>query len=172
MCRRLLLWSTGVLSDSVQLRLQMSKGCLSADQVPVALLLPFCEEHCTNTVPAGIQVRPAGHVHTDALPVRDVCVVPGKAVVRQLSQRAVLPDHIVVPDLPGGAFLRRGGGDSGAVPGEQLLPARVILADEMPGQQSVWAGIQDGFAVRMSGVPTGAARRGRVALLLRCESID
>ena len=150
MCRRLLLWSTGVLSDSVQLRLQMSKGCLSADQVPVALLLPFCEEHCTDAVPAGIQVRPAGHVHTDALPVRDVCVVPGKAVVRQVSQRTVLPHHIIVADLPDGTFLRRGGGDSGAVSGEQLLSARVVPAHQMPGQQSVWAGIQDGFAVHVS----------------------
>ena len=150
MCRRLLLWSTGVLSDSVQLRLQMSKGCLSADQVPVALLLPLGEEHCPNAVPDRIQVRPAGHVHTDTLPARDVRVVPGKAVVCQLHQRAVLPDHIVVPDLPGGELLRRGGGYSGPVSAEQLLSARVAPAHQMPGQQSVWAGIQDGFAVHVS----------------------
>ena len=66
------------------------------DPVPVALLLPWHQEHGPDALPYRIQVRRGGHVRCDQVPAGNLCVLRRQEVVRPVPQGPLLRHSDVV----------------------------------------------------------------------------
>lgn len=165
--RRLRVPAGIVRAEAVPVRLQVPGRRGVEDRVPAALLLPEPAGDEPDAVPDRVQVRQARVVRSDGVPAGDVRVVRGQGHVRHVPGRPVLRDGDVVDAVPGWELLPARLLGAGAVPRRVVLRAGVVGADGLPGGDVVGGRGRVEDAVHVAAAAAGQSVRTSPRIICR-----